>query len=581
MRKRFLLAFITSVVFSGVSLGQSSGVSKSDNISTSKYSYMLNEAERQNALGNYSGAFELYRHCLKLNPKSGAARYGLANLLRYMREDSLSTKYVEEASSLYPDNYWYKDMLVKMYYNSRKVDDAQRVLESMAESFPEKSDVLMMLIDTYAQKQDYENLIKTLDKLEVKEGKSEQLSMEKFRIYVQMKDEASAFNEMSELAKEYPNDLRYQVLIGDLYFDKGTEESKRKALSQYKSVEAKDSNNVSMMLSMSNYYQKESNDSLCQHYILRLVTNPTLDRKVRLQLVSSLMYENLQSGGDSTQILNMFEKILSQPQEDVAMHELCVRYMASSKMSKEKLKPVLRQMIEIEPESELARNQLLAYAVEEADTASIYSLCKPACDYGIKDPVFYFYLGVVYYQQMEREKALETFQKGISCTDDRSSVELILRLHSLSGDLYHELGQTERAFQEYDSCLLYRPDDSYVLNNYAYYLSLQNKDLERAAKMSYRANQLEQDNPTNMDTYAWVLFKQKKYVEAREYIDKTLQLLGDSLTSSSSTIVEHAGDIYYRCGDKTKALDYWIKARELGKSEDIKALEKKIKKRKL
>ena len=190
------MAFITSVVFSGVSLGQSSGVSNSNIVSSSKYSYMLNEAERQNALGNYSGAFELYRHCLKLNPKSGAARYGLANLLRYMREDSLSTKYVEEASSLYPDNYWYKDMLVKMYYNSRKVDDAQRVLESMAESFPEKSDVLMMLIDTYAQKQDYENLIKTLDKLEVKEGKSEQLSMEKFRIYVQMKDEASAFNEI-------------------------------------------------------------------------------------------------------------------------------------------------------------------------------------------------------------------------------------------------------------------------------------------------------------------------------------------------------------------------------------------------
>jgi len=546
-----------------------------------KYDYYMLEAEKQSAMGNLSAAFDLYDYCLKLNPKSGAARYSLSTLQRYLRNDSLAIKYMEEAADLYPDNYWYKDMLVKLYFSAGKKAEAQTVLENMATTFPDKSDVLMMLIDLYGSNSDYENMIKTLNKLEVKEGKSEQLSMEKYRIYVQMKDEEKAFREMRALADEYPNDLRYQVLIGDLYLDQGTEAGKAEALKQYKYVEGKDSDNVNMMISMSNYYQQEGNDSLCQAYIFRMVTNPKLDRKVRLQLVGGLVYENLQPGGDSIKMLNLFDKILALPQEDATMHELCARYMASANISQKRLKPVLQQMLEIEPESEVARNQLLAYAIEENDTASIYSLCKPAVDYGAEDPVYYFYLGVVYYQQNNYTSALNTFQKGLARTNEKSTLELVVKLHSLMGDLYHQLGNAQKAYEEYDSCLIYRNDDSYVLNNYAYYLSLEKKNLQKAETMSKRSNELEPDNPTYIDTYAWVLFQQKKYEDAKIQIDNALRIMGDSLDASDATVVEHAGDIYYRCGQQAEAVEYWVKARELNNSDNMKALEKKIKRRKL
>ncbi len=531
--------------------------------------------------GNYSSAYDLFDYALKQNPNSGTVRYYLSTLNRYMRSDSISIVNMEEAVKLYPDNYWYKDMLVKLYFNAGKKEEAQKVLEDMAITFPDKSDVLMMLVDLYASNNDYENMVKVLDKIEVKEGKSEQLSMEKFRIYVQMKDEKSAFKEMKSLADEYPNDYKYQVLIGDLYLDQGTDESKEKALKQYKMVEAKDSDNVNVLISLSNYYQKEGLDSLCQEYILRMVTNPKLDRKVRLQLVGGLVYENLQPGGDSIRMINLFDKILAMPQEDATMHELCARYMASSNMSKDRLKPVLQQMLEIEPESEIARNQLLAYAIEENDTANIYTLCKPAVDYGAEEPMYYFYLGLVYYNQNKYDDAIETFSKGTARTDAKKDLDILVRFHSLMGDVYHQLGNSEKAFQEYDTCLIYRYDDAYVLNNYAYYLSLEKKNLDRAAKMSKRSNELEVDNPTYLDTYAWVLFVQKKYDEAREVMDKALSIMGDSLDASDSTIIEHAGDIYSRCGDSVKAVEFWIKAKELGGNDNIKALEKKIKKRKL
>lgn len=533
------------------------------------------------AQGNLSAAFDLFDYAARLNPESGTARYYLSTLNRYMRNDSLATKEMEEAVKLYPDNYWYKDMLVKLYFNAGKKAEAQKVLEDMATTFPEKSDVLMMLIDLYASNNDYENMVKALDKLEVKEGKSEQLSMEKFRIYVRLKDEKSAFKEMKSLADEYPNDLKYQVLIGDLYLDQNTDEGKAKAYEQYKMVEAKDSDNVNVLISLSNYYQKEGNDSLCQDYILKMVTNPKLDRKVRLQLVGGLVYENLQPGGDSIKMLRLFDKVLAMPQEDATMHELCARYMASSNMSKERLKPVLQQMLEIEPESEIARNQLLAYAVEENDSASIYSLCKPAVEYGASEPMYYFYLGIVYYQKDMLESALGTFKKGVAHTDAKTNLDLTVRLHSLIGDLYHRLGQPEKAFQEYDSCLIYRYDDAYVLNNYSFYLSLIKKNLDKAEKMSKRSNELEKDNPTYLDTYAWILFVKKDYQGAKEQMEKALKIMGDDVDESDCTVIEHAGDIFSKCGEQARAMEYWLKAKELGGSENPKALDKKIKKRKL
>ena len=120
-----------------------------------------------------------------------------------------------------------------------------------------------------------------------------------------------------------------------------------------------------------------------------------------------------------------------------------------------------------------------------------------------------------------------------------------------------------------------------MLNNYSYYLSLMKKDLDRAEKMSKRSNELEQDNATYLDTYAWILFVKKDYSGAKKVIEKALGVMGDDIDESDTTILEHAGDIYSRCGEKDNAMRYWLKANELGGSDNPKALDKKIKKRKL
>lgn len=508
-----------------------------------KFNYLFQEAMRQKLANHYDAAIDLFSYCKQLEPESGAVLYELADLYRYAKNDSLAVDALEKACRLYPDNYWYKNHLVMLYLDHRRNEEALRVVEDMAQQFPEKGEVLMLLLELYGKNSDYANMVKVLDKIELKEGKSEQLSMEKFRLFLQMKDEERAFKEMTALAEEYPNDLRYQVVIGDLYLDAG---KKEEALGQFKAVEVQDSDNVAVQFSLANYYDKEGPDSLYRIYVKKLLVNKAMEDADRVRMLAVLVRENLTSGADSTLLLEIFDTVLQEPQEHTDILELKVRYMVTKRMPKEEIKPYLYQMLDIDPENEMARQQLLSYAIEENDSAGVVAICKPAVDYKTNEPVFYYYLGVGYFQMDQKELAAEAFRGGLERVENGdvgSRMQLRVNMFALLGDIYHALGQDDKAFQAYDSCLVYKQNDAMVLNNYAYYLSLKKKDLPRAEEMSRMAIELEPDNATYLDTYAWVLYQMKRYEDAKQYMDRTVELMEQGDEEMSDDIRLHIKQI--------------------------------------
>ena len=122
----------------------------------------------------------------------------------------------------------------------------------------------------------------------------------------------------------------------------------------------------------------------------------------------------------------------------------------------------------------------------------------------------------------------------------------------------HQKGMEQEAFAAYDSCLVWKEDNIGCLNNYAYYLSEKGIRLDEAERMSFLTIKAEPKNATYLDTYAWILFMQKRYDEARKYIDLTLENDDDT----SAVLLEHAGDIYFHAGEKEKAVDFWQQALE-------------------
>lgn len=531
---------------------------------------------RQRMAGNHAEAYQLYRHTLELCPDHVGANYDISSYHHLMGEDSLAMLTLQKAADADPNNYWARQALVQLYVSENKNAEAVTELEKLAKAYPKNSQLLFMLEELYFKTEDYQKTVETLDRIELLEGKNQEISTEKFRIYSLMKDEKKAFEEMRELAEEYPNDIRYQVLIGDLYLDQGKNDE---ALKVYEDLQKTDPCNIHLLMSLARYYETTGQTELYAENLAKIVTNEALDNDTRVKIMQGIAAQNLfGQKNDTAKVMGLFDRIMLLPQENIDMGELYARYLISSEISKEKIKPVLYQMLDIDPEADIARNQLLMYAIDEDNDDDVMKICKTAVDYSSKNPMYYYYLSVCYLRHSKYEEAINANRKGLERIDDESNVEMIVNMYTIMGDCYHRTGKNQQAFECYDSCLLYRPDDALVLNNYAYYLALEKKELDKAEQMSAKAIQLRKDEPNYIDTYAWVLFELNRYDEAKKQIDRVFELKEGKMGKEEATFIEHAGDIYYKCGLKQQALQFWQQAEKTGGGSNL--LKKKIKKRK-
>ena len=580
---------LSSILFSCGSLQKTSNSSKktSRNLKENaltfeqkrKFDYFFHEAVRQKGLDNLEEAFELYSHCLEIDSTSAATLYELGKFYMYLGQADKGESFLRKAMQTESGNYWYKETLAGYYQRKGETEKGIAVIEEMVEQFPSRLEPLMALVDLYNRSQNYEKVIHTLDRLEKLDGKSEQISMEKFRMYLAMDDIEHAFAEIENLAKEYPYEMRYLTMLGDVYLENGKEEE---AYSTFQQVLSAEPGYAPAMLSMATYYNKTGQDSLYRLQLDSLLLNQKVESATKVNIMRQLIMRSERGDKDSTQIVGLFNSMLAQEQENADVAMLAAQYLLSKRMDEE-AKPVLQQVVDIDPENKPARLQLLSFAISKEDLDEVIRLCAPAVEYMPEALEFYYYWGIAHYQKKQHDEALEVFKKGVRQVDANSDKNMVSDFYSIMGDLYHIRKMNVEAYEAYDSALVYKPDNIGALNNYAYYLSVERKDLDKAEEMSYRTVKAEPTNSTYLDTYAWILFEKGKYAEARIYIDQAILNGGDK----SSVVVEHGGDIYYQTGEPEKALEYWKQSEKLAEEsaddeneardeKELKLLKKKI-----
>lgn len=517
-----------------------------------KFDYFFLEALRMKQKGEYDAAFELYRHCLDINPRSAAALYEISQFYMALGQEQKGEEALKQAVRSDESNFWYKQTLAAWYQGKRDLPKAIAVYEDMTRLFPSRLEPLMALADLYNQTKSYQEVIKTLDRLEELDGKSEQISMEKFRIYLLMNNQEQAFQEIESLSKEYPYDLRYQTILGDVYLNNN---HPQEAYETYRRILKEEPGYAPALISMASYYQKTGQDSLYQTQLDTILLNDNVESNMKMEIMRQLIMQSEQTTKDSTQIISLFHEILKRPQQNADLAMLCAQYMVTKRMEKESV-PVLQQVLSLDPENKPARLQLLSYAIRKNDLDEVIRIASPALEYNPDAMEFYYYLGLAYYQKEDSDKALEVFQKGVRQVNEKSDKGIVSDFYAILGDIYHTKEMSAEAYAAYDSSLVYNPNNIGTLNNYAYYLSVERKNLDKAEEMSYRTVKAEPENATYLDTYAWILFEKERYTEARIYIEQAMKNGGDT----SRVIVEHCGDIYYKLGETKKALEYWKKA---------------------
>lgn len=536
-----------------------------------KYDYFFLEAMRLKEKKDYASAFGLLQHCLDIHPNAASALYEVSQYYMFLRQVPQGQEALEKAVANAPDNYWYSQGLASLYQQQNEQDKAVTLLEQMVVRFPAKQDPLFNLLDLYGRQEKYDEVISTLNRLEKRMGKNEQLSMEKFRIYLQMKDDKKAFQEIESLVQEYPMDMRYQVILGDVYLQNG---KKQEAYDVYQKVLAAEPDNPMAIFSMASYYKQTGQEELYQQQLDTLLLNKKVTPDTKVGVMRQMIVENEQADKDSTQIIALFDRIMKQEQDDPQIPMLYAQYLLSKNMEAESV-PVLEQVVDLDPTNNAARMMLIGAAVKKEDYKQIIKVCEPGIEATPDALEFYYYLAVAYNQAEKPDSVISICKRALEHKTADGKKEIVSEFYSILGDMYHTQKQMKEAYAAYDSALVYNPSNIGALNNYAYYLSVERRDLDKAEEMSYKTVKAEPNNATYLDTYAWILFEKGNYAEARIYIDNAMKSEGGD---KSDVIVEHCGDIYYMTGDVDGALTYWKKALEMG--SESKTLKQKIEKKK-
>jgi tetratricopeptide (TPR) repeat protein len=183
------------------------------------------DATRARLAGDVTKAIKLYETCLAKNPKHSASMYELAQLYYNTSDYSTAARYAENASEIEPGNKWYKLLLVEIYGKAGRKKELLATCEKLVEQDPRNLDFLYELANAYLMNDDGNNAIKTYQKIEDLLGVTEEISMQKQRIFLIQNKTDKAAQEMEKLIKEFPDqETRYLSTLAEMYVQSGKQD---------------------------------------------------------------------------------------------------------------------------------------------------------------------------------------------------------------------------------------------------------------------------------------------------------------------------------------------------------------------
>ena len=523
--------------------------------------------------GNDSMAMARYDSCLAINPDAAEVYYRQALFYEDIDNDSLSAQSLERAAQLQPGNDTYQEKVAASYIQKRDYKSAIKAYESLYAHHHERTDVLELLVRLYGTQNDYANMLHTADRMEQEDGESDELTFLKMNIYEMRHDKKNALRMLKHVCDRHPYEPNYKVMLGNWLRNN---DDKKEALTQYEAALKLDADNEYALSSLSDYYRAEGKTDAADMLRDKILFSPKTADKTKASLLQNAIRESEKAGGDSLPVLRLFDNTIKASPKSVDIINLKAMYMKLKNMPEDSVNATFEHVIAIEPENVTARVNLIQNLWPAKKWDKVIKLSREGTQYSPEEMAFYYFLGIAYFQTDREDDALDALKRGVSEINEKSDPDIVSDFYAMMGDILYKKNRPEEAFAAYDSCLQWKDNNLMALNNYAYYLSEKRINLKKAETMSARTIKAEPTNATYLDTYAWILFLEKRHEEAKAYIDRALENDTDSTEGPSAVVIEHAGDIYNACGDHKHAAELWQKAIDAGGNKE--ALERKIKK---
>lgn len=520
-----------------------------------KFDYFFIEANRFKLNGDMERAAKMLRECLLIDPQSAASYFELGKLYLASQDLNNALKYIKIAADYNWENEWYRYYLAGIYEQNKDFDNAILQYQILARKFPDKLEYKYHLAVLYTQQKQFEQAIAVYDDIEKQNGISEPISLEKHNLYMENNDLKGSIKEIEKLKDEYPNQARYHVLLGDAYID-GQEF--KKALKEYKKAIAINPEYGQVHMSLAGYYDLLDKPDKSQQELVKAFESTTIPFENKLRILVQYMMQTTKDSTKTEHLESLVNVMLNRHPNEPDLHYYYGNYLMSQSQADEALEQ-FKQVVELDPSRYETWLQIAGFYFDDQEWKKVVEVTNKAIDAQPAAPQAYLYKGIAAFQDEDYKLALNAFLKGAVYTPDQNK-ELKGQFYQNIGDAYYRLGERDNAFEYYDKALVLDDHNLMVLNNYSYYLSLENEDLDKALQMSSKCVELEPSNSTYLDTYAWVLFKKGNYTLAKIYIELAI----DKLQEPNGEVYDHYGDILFKSGNTEEAIEWWSKAKEAG-----------------
>ena len=490
------------------------------------------------------------------------------SLLKNNRHEALI--YARQATKIDSGNKFYLLLYGSLLQSFEQYDAAVDVFKRVLELSPNNPDYYNRLAVAYIYAGKNDKAIETFNQLEEKIGITEDISMKKQNLYLQENKPEKAIAEIEKLAAQYPKETRYYGILAEMYLNNGMND---KALETYHIIEELDPDDPYIHVSLADYYKKNGEDKKAFEELKIGFSNKNLDIDTKVQILLSYYTANEYYEDNKDEAFQLAEILINVHPDNPKSWSIYGDLLYQDDRF-EDARNAFRKVISMDSSKYVVWEQLLFIESQLEENEALLDESLRTIDLFPEMPLPYLFAGGVYYVEKEWDKCVDILSVGVNYVVN--SPQLKEQFLTYLGDAYNQVGDNQKSDKCYDEVLQINPNNDFVLNNYAYYLSLRNERLDKAAEMAKRSVDLKPNSPANLDTYGWVLYMKENYSDAEFLIKKAL----DNGGNNDADVLEHYGDILWKLDRKDEALQYWQKAKNTG-GGGSKNLDRKVKEKKL
>ena len=523
----------------------------------------------QKMQGNYPEAIDKFKKCLDVYPNHSASMYEIAYIFNNLGKSDEAIPFAQKAVSLDGENEWYRLLLAKSLMDKGRYAEAADAFEHLVKSNPDKMDYYFFLSSALLHGNKLKEALEVYDRIEEKIGVTEDICVQKERIFLSQNQFDKAIAEAQKLINSSPTETSYHRMLAELYFQNKKPE---KGLEVCKQIFDINPNDPQTHLMIADYYENNNENEKAFYHVKVAFQNPDLDIDDKIKILISYFNIPKKFASEKSESDTLVAILVKVHPHDAKSFSIQGDFLNRDGKNAE-ARDAFRKAIALDKSRYPLWQQVLVLDETMADFASMETESKQAMELFPSEPYPYIFNASANYQKKNYKQVIEVVNAGKDYV--AGDKKLLAQFYSILGDCYNAMKEYKLSDDNYEKTLNLDPENANVMNNWSYYLSLRNENLDKAEKMGLKANQLVKDNASYLDTYAWVLYKQKNYQEAKKWLEKAIEHGGEK----NGVILEHLGDVLFQMGQIDNAIEYWQKAKAAGKYSEL--LDKKISDKKM